>query len=121
MMMMTFIEVKGHQRSNVLNYVLWLFNLKFKEVDRGSAIVIMDTTDYLNECHRQLNDTKYYKPVKKDPTAKFVREVTEVVREAYTSGVIADDMRTVVTPNQPKRGRFYILPKLHKTHLKLSQ
>ena len=27
MMMMTFIEVKGHQRSNVVNYVLWQPNL----------------------------------------------------------------------------------------------
>ena len=27
MMMMTFMEVKGHQRSNVVNYVLWLPNL----------------------------------------------------------------------------------------------
>ena len=26
-MMMTFIEVKGHQRSNVVNYTLWLPNL----------------------------------------------------------------------------------------------
>ena len=26
-MMMTFIEVKGHQRSNVVNYVLWPPNL----------------------------------------------------------------------------------------------
>ena len=26
-MMMTFMEVKGHQRSNVVNYVLWLPNL----------------------------------------------------------------------------------------------
>ena len=27
MMMMTFTEVKGHQRSDVVNYVLWLPNL----------------------------------------------------------------------------------------------
>ena len=27
MMMTTFIEVKGHQRLNVVNYVLWLLNL----------------------------------------------------------------------------------------------
>ena len=27
-MMMTFMEVKGHQRSNVVNYVLWLPNLE---------------------------------------------------------------------------------------------
>ena len=26
--MMTFMEVKGHQRSNVVNYVLWLPNLE---------------------------------------------------------------------------------------------
>ena len=55
---------------------------------------------------------KYFKLVKKDPTTKFTRKVTEVVSEAYSSGVIDDDMRTVLTPNKPKPGRFYILPKL---------
>ena len=63
--------------------------------------------------------TKWYQILQtsqKDPTAKFARKVTEVVREAYTSEVIDDDdMRTVLTLNQPKPGRFYILPKLHKT------
>ena len=81
-------------------------DIVIKEADKGSAIVIMDTTDYLIECHRQLNDTKYYKPVKKDPTTKFDKKVTEVVREACTIGVINDDIRTVLTPNQPKPGRF---------------
>ena len=33
MMMMTCMEVKGHQRSNVINYVLWLPNLVRKIPD----------------------------------------------------------------------------------------
>ena len=33
MMMMTFIEVKGHQRSNVINYALWLPNLVIRIPD----------------------------------------------------------------------------------------
>ena len=33
MMMMTFPEVKGHQRSNVVNYALWFANLVRKKPD----------------------------------------------------------------------------------------
>ena len=40
MMMVTFIEVKGHQRSKVLNYVLWLPNLV-----RRSLMQVYDDDD----------------------------------------------------------------------------
>ena len=76
----------------------------------------MDSKDYLSECHRQLNDTKYYKPVEKDPTTKFARKVAAVVKEARSAGVIDADMQTVLTPNQPRPGRFYTLPKIHKNY-----
>ena len=36
MMMMTFMEVKGHQRSNVINYVLWLPNFVRRIPDASS-------------------------------------------------------------------------------------
>ena len=40
MMMMTFMEVKGHQRSNVINYDLWLPNLS-----EGSLMQVYDEDD----------------------------------------------------------------------------
>ena len=39
-MMMTFIEVKGHQRSNVVNYVLWQPNL-VRRIPDVSFIMMM--------------------------------------------------------------------------------
>ena len=91
-------------------------DIVIKEADKGSAIVVMNTDDYLAECHRQLDDTTYYKPLSKDPTAKFARKVTAAVREARALGVIDDDMESALTPNQPRPGRFYILPKIHKNY-----
>ena len=58
------------------------------------------------ECHRQLGDTAYHKPLTKDPTTKFARKVTAAVREARSVGVIDDDMESALTPNQPRPGRF---------------
>ena len=87
-----------------------------KEADKGSAIVIMDTEEYIAECHRQLDDTTYYHRLKKDPTAKFARKVTLAVKEAHSAGVIDDDMQSVLNPTHAKPGRFYILPKIHKSY-----
>ncbi|XP_072033107.1 uncharacterized protein [Amphiura filiformis] len=76
----------------------------------------MDTKDYLSECHRQLDHTKYYKPLAKDPTAKFARKVTAAVKEARDAGVIDADMQSALNPQLPRPGRFYILPKIHKKY-----
>ncbi|XP_072020239.1 uncharacterized protein [Amphiura filiformis] len=91
-------------------------NLIINEADKGAAIVIMDVEDYLSECHRQLNDATYYKPLPKDPTAVFARKVTAAVKDARSAGIIDDDMQSVLTPNQPRPGRFYVLPKIHKRY-----
>ena len=37
--------------------------------DKGSAVVILDVKDYLEECERQLDNTGNYKRLQKDPTA----------------------------------------------------
>ena len=36
--------------------------------DKGGAVVIMDVNDYVREAKRQLNDSKNYKVLVKDPT-----------------------------------------------------
>ena len=39
-----------------------------KKADKGSAVVVMNTTDYLREGYRQLSDPKFYQKLKEDPT-----------------------------------------------------
>ena len=91
-------------------------DIVIKEADKGSAIVIMNTDDYLSECHRQLDDTTYYQPVSKDLTAKIAGKVTAAIKEARSLGIIDEEMESALKPDQPKPGRFYILPKIHKKY-----
>ena len=41
-----------------------------KPADKGGATVIMDTTEYVKEAMRQLQNEEYYKKVEKDLTAE---------------------------------------------------
>ena len=41
-----------------------------KKVDKGSAVVVMNTIDYLREGYRQLGDGKYYTKLPNDPLRK---------------------------------------------------
>ena len=43
-------------------------HIVIKKADKGSATVIMNTTDYLREGYRQLNDKDFYTKLKEDPT-----------------------------------------------------
>ena len=76
----------------------------------------MDTRDYIAECHQQLTNTTYYTHLKKDPTPKFAKAVISAIKEARGAGTIDDDLQSALTPNHPRPGRFYILPKIHKKY-----
>lgn len=45
--------------------------ITIKEADKGGAVVVMDTKDYVAEAHRQLADRKFYQPVDQDQTTIF--------------------------------------------------
>ena len=45
-------------------------NIVIKKADKGSAVVVMNTTDYLREGYRQLSDPTFYTPLKNDPTKR---------------------------------------------------
>ena len=42
-----------------------------RSADKGGSIVIQNTSDYVKECMRQLNDENSYKRLSKDPTMEF--------------------------------------------------
>ena len=45
-------------------------NIVIKKADKGSAVVVMNTTDYLREGYRQLSDQKFYQLKETDETEK---------------------------------------------------
>ena len=90
-------------------------DIVIKPADKGSGTVIMDYSWYVDECRRQLNDTKYYQKQSSDLTSKIHERVKE-----YTTRLLKNDLidyetfKYLSSNSDPKTGRFCILPKIHK-------
>ena len=56
-------------------------NIVIKPADKGGAVVIMNKVDYINEGLPQLQDTKFYRKITKDPTKKTSLEITNFLKE----------------------------------------
>ena len=85
-----------------------------KPADKGSAVVVMDREHYISEAERQLNDSTFYKALDHDPTHEFAKKVADAVSEMLNGNHISEKNAIYLTVDQPKAGRFYLLPKIHK-------
>ena len=75
----------------------------------------MDYKWYVDECLRQLNDNKYYQKQTKDLTDKIQQRIKEYTSRMYNDKLIDEKTYKYLTSNpNPRAGRFYILPKIHK-------
>ena len=85
-----------------------------KPADKGSGTVVMDKTWYIDECNRQLTDTKFYQRLDEDITADIQKRVTFYVNGMHKDKLINDKTKQYLIQSDVKPGRFYILPKIHK-------
>ena len=85
-----------------------------KPADKGSAVVVMDKTDYIKEAERQLADDRFYQKLNSDPTEKFTKLITKQLKTMNKQGFIDNDTLEYLIPEKPRAGRFYLLPKIHK-------
>ena len=74
----------------------------------------MDKTWYIDECNRQLSDTKFYQRLDEDITADIQKRVTFYVNRMHKDKLINDKTKQYLIQSDVKPGRFYILPKVHK-------
>ena len=96
-----------------------IYNLKndqsivIKETDKGSAVVIWDKKDYLMESEKQLSCKKTHEEVSSDPSfvIKIIHDTFEKIRRRVD---ISSNVLDYFNVKNPKLGRFYLLPKIHK-------
>ena len=82
-----------------------LFNdrtITIKPADKGGAVVIQNTTDYIKEAERQLSNENFYKKVTVDLT------------DHHTTGEISSKVRNKLVGGTRKTPQLYLLPKIHK-------
>ncbi|KAK3727397.1 hypothetical protein QZH41_007540 [Actinostola sp. cb2023] len=91
-------------------------DIVIKPADKGSGTVVMNLQWYIDECNRQLNDTKFYRPLHdEDKTTHIQQRVTEYINRMFRSHYIDDKTCKYLIQSDTKPGRrFYILPKIHK-------
>ena len=85
-----------------------------KEADKGSGVVTWDREDYLAEAKKQLDDKEVYQELRGDVESRLEKIVKKVIRKLRNRGDISHETLDYFSVNNPKLGRFYLLPKIHK-------
>ena len=86
-----------------------------KPANKGSSVVVMDRDQYISEAERQLNDNTYYQLLDHDPTTEFAIQVADTVNKMHDEGYITEKNMEYLLVEKPRAGRFYLLPKIHKS------
>ena len=76
--------------------------------------MVWDREDYLAEAEKQLDDKNVYKKVTKVVEGSLEKTIKGVLGKVRKRGDISDSTLDYFLVNNPKLGRFYLLPKIHK-------
>ena len=85
-----------------------------KEADKGSGVVVWDREDYILEAENQLRDPGVYQKLDNDPSTLVQRVINDAISNIEERGDIDEKTLEYFMVNNPKLGRFYLLPKIHK-------
>ena len=89
-------------------------SIVIKEADKGSGIVVWDREDYLTEARMQLKDKDVYQKLKGNIVGPLEKIIKSVLRKVRNWKDVTDETLDYFLVNNPKLGRFYLLPKIHK-------
>ena len=81
---------------------------------KGGSIVIMNTTDYIQEAQRQLLNPEHYKTLNTDPTVTYNKYIHHIIDQAWRLGIINDTTKENLQTKNPRISTIYILPRIHK-------
>ena len=85
-----------------------------KGADKGSAVIVWDREDYIKEADSQLGDASVYEEITADPLPALKRVIQSSLRKIKDRREISQKTLDYFMVNNPKLGRFYLLPKIHK-------
>lgn len=89
--------------------------ISIRQADKGGAIVVWNTTDYIEEAMDQLNDTAVYRSLDRDPKFDILHKIKLIVEKASEAGLIDTELAQFLVVEQPKTLLLYLLPKIHKS------
>ena len=85
-----------------------------QKADKGSAVVVMNSKDYLREGYRQLSDQNFYNKIDHDPTPETSSKISQILLKMKQENHISEKNFEFLNPTDCQEGKFYLLPKIHK-------
>ena len=83
--------------------------------DKGSNVVVQNTSDYKTEIYRQLHCSQHYLRITEPIYPTTAIKLTKILSRLKRSGFITPKQCTYLTPPpDPRPRRIYTLPKIHK-------
>ena len=79
-----------------------------------SAFVVWNRKDYLKEAENQLIDKNIYKKLTGNVEGLLEKIINTVLKQVRDRRDISNNTLDYLLVNNPKLGRFYLLPKIHK-------
>ena len=61
-------------------------DITIQKADKGSAVVVMDTKDYLREGYRKLSDSNFYTKLDHDPTVEISEKINCTLKKMRDRG-----------------------------------
>ena len=89
-------------------------HIVIKPADKGGAVVVMNTTDYINEGLRQLSDQNFYVETESDLTHTHTEDINNFIDKLRDDSEIDDKCHDFLYINKERTSLFYMLPKIHK-------
>ena len=112
------VEVPNDKFNNLTNSERKaLYDLKndksivIESADKGLAVVVWDSEDYIKEAEKQLDDEEVYEEVSKDATP-LLKIINVIIAKIKTRGDLKSDNLDYFIKTDPKFARFYLLPKI---------
>ena len=107
-------NISKHEWQDILN-LKKNKDIIIKEADKGGAVVIMNTKQYLKMISDHLNDEKTYKMVESNCDTKVMKGIKKII-EKYKDNLTKKEKEYLISFSY-NTSNFYGLPKIHKSKL----
>ena len=87
-------------------------------LDKGVALVVMDTEDYKKKAEELLSQNTY-RAITSDPTMRLKNKMINMLKSTKTKGGMSEDLYKWLYPTGTGSPKFYGLPKIHKQGMPL--
>lgn len=92
-------------------------HLIINKADKGGAVVIQNTVDYIRQSEKELSDLRFYKKVDNDLTEDHASLINQTIDRLTDEGKISRKIAEILRVHNPRTPQIYFLLKIHKGKL----